>query len=168
MAREMIDRYLRWLDYENSVHQQVLQSFESVPADRRSTPEFRRAVTLFAHIVAARQIWLHRLGQRSAKPATIFPEHADLATVAAEWQGIEAEWRDYLDRIDDAELERTFEYQSLDGGRFRNRIEDILTQTFGHSWYHRGQIVTLVKTAGGTPAATDLIYWCRESLGAPK
>jgi uncharacterized damage-inducible protein DinB len=146
----------------------VLQSLESVPTERRTTLEFRRATTLFAHIVAARQIWLHRLGHRQDRPATIFPEPVDQATVAADWRAIEREWRDYLSRIDDNELASTFEYQSLDGGHFRNRIEDILTQTFGHSWYHRGQIAMLVKTAGGTPAATDLIYWCRESLDAAK
>jgi uncharacterized damage-inducible protein DinB len=165
MARDMVDRYRHWLDYENDVHLKVLQSLESVPADRRASPEFRRAATLFAHIVAARQIWLHRLGQRKDRPATIFPETVDLDAVSADWQGIQGEWRNYLAGIDDAELAKTFEYQSLDGGRFRNRIEDILTQTFGHSWYHRGQIAMLVKAAGGTPAATDLIYWCRESLG---
>jgi uncharacterized damage-inducible protein DinB len=56
-----------------------------------------------------------------------------------------------------------FEYQSLDAGRFRNTIADVLAQLYGHSWYHRGQIAMLVRTAGGQPAVTDLIYWCREA-----
>lgn len=168
MAREMVDRFLRWLEYENDVHGRVMQSLESVPTERRTSPEFQRAATLFAHIVAARQIWLHRLGHRMDRPETIFPETVDLAAIAANWQMIHGEWRDFLNRIDDAELPKTFEYQSLDGGRFRNRIEDILTQTFGHSWYHRGQIAMLVRAAGGTPAMTDFVYWCRESIDPAK
>jgi uncharacterized damage-inducible protein DinB len=52
-----------------------------------------------------------------------------------------------------------------DAGRFRNPVEEILTQLFGHSWYHRGQIAVLVRAAGGTPAITDLIYWCRQPVG---
>ena len=70
----------------------------------------------------------------------------------------------YLSKITDDEIGRTFEYLSLDAGRFRNRIEDILTQLFGHSWYHRGQIAMLVRAAGGEPAITDLVYWCREPV----
>ena len=62
---------------------------------------------------------------------------------------------------------RELEYQSLDAGRFRNRIEDILTQLFGHSWYHRGQIAMLIRAAGGEPAVTDLIFWCREPISGP-
>ena len=62
---------------------------------------------------------------------------------------------------------RVFEYQSLDAGRFCNCIEDILAQLFGHSSYHRGQIATLVCAAGGEPAITDLIYWCREPVARP-
>ena len=57
-----------------------------------------------------------------------------------------------------------FEYQSLDAGRFRNRIEDILAQLYGHSWYHRGQIACWSAPAGGEPAVTDFVYWCREPV----
>jgi uncharacterized damage-inducible protein DinB len=47
-------------------------------------------------------------------------------------------------------------------------VEDILAQLFGHSWYHRGQIAMLVRTAGDEPAVTDLIYWCRKDVpGVP-
>jgi uncharacterized damage-inducible protein DinB len=61
-------------------------------------------------------------------------------------------------------LSDLFTYQSFDSGRFQNTIEDVLTQLFGHSWYHRGQIAILVRQAGGTPALTDLIYFTRESV----
>ena len=40
----------------------------------------------------------------------------------------------------------------------------ILTQLYGHSLYHRGQIAMLVKQAGGQPAMTDFVYWCREKI----
>jgi uncharacterized damage-inducible protein DinB len=40
-------------------------------------------------------------------------------------------------------------------------LADILAQLFGHSWYHRGQIAMLVRAAGGEPAVTDRIDWCR-------
>ena len=89
-----------------------------------------------------------------------------LEQLAADWRAAESLWTEYLARCDDAELSREIEYQSLDSGRFRNRVEDVLTQLFGHSWYHRGQIAMLVRAAGGEPAVTDFIFWCREPVGA--
>lgn len=169
MAAEIRNRFRRWFEYEQDAHAKVISSFHSVPEGKRSAPEFRKAVALLAHIVAARQIWLARLGVIPAASDTMFPNGpaVDLDRVAADWQRVSGLWDDYLTSLDDHEIDRQFEYQSLDAGRFRNRIEDILVQLFGHSWYHRGQIAMLVRAAGGEPAVTDLIYWCREPISGP-
>jgi uncharacterized damage-inducible protein DinB len=47
----------------------------------------------------------------------------------------------------------------------RNSIEDILTQLFGHSCYHRGQIAQLLRSIGAEPAVTDFVFWTREPAG---
>jgi uncharacterized damage-inducible protein DinB len=164
VAAELINRYRRWFDYEKDAHAKVFSSFSTVPPEGTTTPEFRRAVNLMGHIVAARRIWLSRLGVTPAKAGPLFPDNPEVARVAAEWREAQDLWSDYLARLDDAALREEFEYQSLDAGRFRNRVEDILAQLFGHSSYHRGQIAMLVRAAGGTPAITDLIYWCREAV----
>lgn len=164
MSDAIISRYRRWFDYERDAHAKVVRSLESVPPERRSTPEYRRAVTLLAHICAARRVWLYRLGKLAQAPTAIFPDGAELSAVTAELQTIQEHWTKYLAQLSDDDAKRTFEYQSLDAGRFRNTIEDILTQMFGHSWYHRGQIAMLVRAAGGEPAVTDLVYWCREPI----
>lgn len=74
------------------------------------------------------------------------------------------EWTSYLSTLDEIEIERVFEYGALDGGFFRNTVEDILTQLYGHSLYHRGQIASLIRTIGGEPAATDYVFWTREEI----
>jgi uncharacterized damage-inducible protein DinB len=159
------DRYRRWFDYERDAHAKVIASLETVPAANRLSPEYRKAVDLLEHIVGARRVWLFRLGVAPSPPACgLSPEGLGLAEVAVRQADVQAMWADYLARLDDAELGRVFEYQSYDAGRFRNRVEDVLTQLFGHSWYHRGQIAMLVRAAGGEPAATDLVYWCREPV----
>jgi uncharacterized damage-inducible protein DinB len=77
---------------------------------------------------------------------------------------MEGAWTKYLNGLNDAELARVFEYQSYDGSRFRNSVEDIFTQLFGHSWYHRGQIAHLLRTMGAEPAVTDFVFWAREPV----
>jgi uncharacterized damage-inducible protein DinB len=166
MATTIVARYRRWFEYEQDVHAKVFDSLATVPADNRDGAEYRKAVSLLSHIVAARQVWLFRLGSWPTAPTVLFPENQAVEAVAAEWRATAGAWNDYLNRIDDAELDGVFEYQSLDSRRFRNRVEDILTQMFGHSWYHRGQVAVLVKAAGGTPAMTDFVFWCREPVAA--
>jgi uncharacterized damage-inducible protein DinB len=164
MASSLIARFRRWFEYEQDAHQKVIASLESVPADQRSSAEFRKAVDILAHISGARRMWLTRLGIAPPISGNPFPTDAKLADVVEQLRAVHELWNGYLAKLTDADLERIFEYQSLDAGRFRNRVEDILAQLYGHSWYHRGQIAMLVKRAGGVPAVTDLIYWCREPI----
>ena len=144
----------------------MLASLDSVPEGNRSSPEFRKAVALLRHIVAARRVWLGRLGVAASVPGSMFTDKpiVDPGRVAADWQQVSESWAGYLSTLDDTAISQELEYQSLDAGRFRSRIEDILAQLFGHSSYHRGQIAMLVRASGGQPAVTDLILWTRQPV----
>jgi uncharacterized damage-inducible protein DinB len=164
MSRELAGRFQRWFEYERDAHAKALRSLESVPAAARSGPEFQKAVAILAHVAAARRVWLVRLGILPGPQGTLAAEPLTLAELAQRFQDVHGAWADYLARVTDEEIGRVVEYHSLDAGRFRNRVEDILAQLFGHSSYHRGQVAMLVRAAGGEPAVTDLIYWCREAV----
>jgi uncharacterized damage-inducible protein DinB len=163
----MIDRFRRWFAYETDAHLKVLASLDTVPAARRDSPEYRRAVSILAHIVEARRLWLGRMGIIPLSAGPLFPDESDAARVAAEWRTVQELWSRHLASVDEKELARVFNYQSYDGGHFQNSVEEIFTQLFGHSWYHRGQIAMLVRQAGGQPAATDFVYWCRQPIRQP-
>jgi uncharacterized damage-inducible protein DinB len=164
----LIDRYRRWFDYEKESHAKVLASLEAVPEPQRSSEAFQKAAGLLAHVVLARWLWLARLGvvprdRAPSKPEDFFPRDVSLSDLRLKIQEMESSWESYLSNLDDAGLSRVFEYQALDGSPFRNTIEDILTQLFGHSWYHRGQIAQLVRGLGTEPAVTDFVFWTREA-----
>ena len=138
MHRTTAEEYRRWFEYEKDSHQKVLASLNAVPAQLRSSPAFQKAVDMMAHLIAARRL-----------------------------SEMESAWSAYLSRLDATEIARVFEYRSLDAGWFRNTIGDILTQLFGHSWYHRGQIAALVRSLGCDPAVTDFVFWIREPIPEP-
>lgn len=164
MNTSLSDRFRRWFEYEKDSHAKVLASLDAVPETARDTPAFAKAKTLLGHILAARHMWLFRLGLEKEAPRDIFPAGLSLNDLKERCRKIEESWSAYLQRLTDPELARVFEYQSLDSGRFRNTIEDILAQLFGHSWYHRGQIASLLASIGGKPAITDFVYWTREAI----
>jgi len=163
-TRELCDRYRSWFDYEERAHEKVLRSLHTVPASRRDEPEFKKAVSLIGHIVAARWLWLHRFGVADKEPTEIFPESLALEDLDALVDEMHMAWSAYLGRVDEAELAREFDYRSMEGSRYRNTVEDLLTQLFGHSWYHRGQIAALVRSLGGKPAGTDYLFFKRRAI----
>ena len=48
MSRDLAARFQRWFEHERHAHDQVLRSLESVPPERRSGPEFEKAVAVEA------------------------------------------------------------------------------------------------------------------------
>lgn len=164
MTSSMPDRFRRWFEYEKDSHAKVLASLNAVPAALRSGDGFQKAVDLMAHLIAARWLWLHRFGAAGMGPAALFPRHLPLEELPDRLATLEFAWERYLKNLDDEELARDFEYRSLDGGVFRSRVEDVLTQLFGHSLYHRGQIAQHLRTLGAEPAITDFIFWTRKEV----
>ena len=159
----MINRYRRWFAYEKDSHAKTLDSLNAVPEELRASEQFRKAVYLLSHIIAARRMWLFRFGVVKEN-AELFPQDTSLAELPAQLSETETLWSQYLSQLDDKELARVFEYQSYEGPRFRNTVEEILTQLFGHSWYHRGQIAMLLRSIGAEPAVTDFVFWAREPV----
>jgi uncharacterized damage-inducible protein DinB len=168
MTSNGVDQYRRWFEYEKDSHRKVLASLESVPHDQRESTSFHKALEIMGHIIVARRMWLFRLGAATERPAELFPSGVTLDDLVADLKAMELGWATFLEGLTEAALDRAFEYQSIDAGWFRSVIGDVLTQLFGHSLYHRGQIASLVKAAGGRPAATDFVYWSREPIPPPK
>ena len=164
MVNKDSEKYRRWFEYEKDSHAKVLASFALTPNQLQSSEAFQKAVDLMAHIISARWLWLYRLGVAKEKPSEIFPKNITVGEMSTRAEQMQAAWSAYLNRLTDRELARAFEYQSHEGPWYRNTIEEILTQLFGHSWYHRGQIASLLRSIGAEPAETDFIFWTRELI----
>jgi uncharacterized damage-inducible protein DinB len=160
---KMIKRYRRWFEYEQDSHAKTIASLNAVAPALRETEQFAKALYLMGHLIAARRVWLFRLGFLKEN-AELFPGTPDLAALPQQLSAIESLWVEYLNQLTDADLDRAFEYRSYEGQMFRDSVEDILTQMFGHSWYHRGQIAMLLRSIGAEPAVTDFVFWAREPV----
>ncbi|MBI5865175.1 MAG: DinB family protein [Planctomycetes bacterium] len=153
-----IERFRHWYEYEKDCNRKILQMLRSVPPAAQSSPAFARAVGKLAHLVAARHMWLFRLGVVSDHPGNWFPA-TTLNELPSAIEAVEQRWTAYLASLGDADLAGNFQCSGGDGKRYEWRLLDLLTQVFGHAWYHRGQITMLVKDLGGAAVDTDYIFW---------
>ncbi len=152
------DRFRLWFEHECDCNAKTLEMLESVPEANRSTPEFRKALDRMGHIVAARRRWLFRLAG-SPDVDSIFPHVAGIESLVSDAAEMERLWVEYLDELDDTELQRELEWVAINGNRYRWNVEGALTQMYGHAFYHRGQIAQTVANLGGKAIDTDFIYW---------
>jgi uncharacterized damage-inducible protein DinB len=71
---------------------------------------------------------------------------------------------EYLESVDDEDLEDGVAYRNTKGEFWTSTAGDILTHLVLHSSYHRGQIAAAIREAGGDPAYTDFIHAVRTGL----
>src|SRR5687768_3299691 len=95
MTDSMIDRYRRWFEYEKDSHAKTLASLNNVAPSVRDSDDFRKAVYLMGHIIAARRVWLYRLGVASEK-VDLFRQEISLEELPEELSDMEANWSNYL------------------------------------------------------------------------
>ncbi|HSP33702.1 MAG TPA: DinB family protein [Thermoanaerobaculia bacterium] len=114
------------------------------------------ALRLLNHIVGAQWVWFARLRSKEPK-MDVWPE-LTLEQVERELEELRRGWRDIWNR---AIQGRSIEYRNTKGERHTSRVDDVLTHVLMHGTYHRGQIATLVRQGGSTPAYTDFIHASR-------
>lgn len=158
--KSLADRFRFWYEYERDCNAKTLVMLESVPVIQRASPEYQRALDLMAHLIVARRMWLNRLGHWPEMQKDLFPGGNDLGSLTEMVRTTEQAWTLYLKSLNDAELAREFVYNIFSNEtKWRWNVEGVLTQVFGHAWYHRGQIALLVATLGGEAVDTDYVFW---------
>jgi len=142
-----IERLFAYDDWANREEVRHLRSLAAPP---------QQAIKILAHIVGTEWLWLGRL-QRAAKPAVVWPDW-NLDQCQKEIDRIRDEWPREFNRTD------VVEYVNSKGERWTSRADDILMHTIIHGGYHRGQIATIVRQSGETPAYTDYIHCIRSGF----
>jgi len=126
---------------------------------KSSFPSIRK--TLY-HLWDAQFIWLARLNGES--PNT-WPSHSFKGNLDEAIGGLQQNTlalATYIELLDENEYQREVEFKSIDGTSYFNSVEEIIMHVINHSTYHRGQLITLLRTVGFTAVdSTDFIRYLR-------
>ncbi len=125
------------------------------------------AVNIFAHIIAAEQIYLRRMNSEDPFPQDFWPKLSlDEATALVEKTSSALE--NFVAHRSAEELRKEIHYRNSKGHKFETPLDQMLLQVSLHGEHHRGQIAIIVRENGGVPAVTDLITFVREESPALK
>jgi uncharacterized damage-inducible protein DinB len=140
------------------------QAVESVPEEKLYVDmknSFGSIHGTVVHIVGAEDIWLQRLQGSDRGMFMKKEEYPTYASVVAKWSDVEKQCAQFLSTVTEELLSRDLIFHNLKGEKVTQKVWMSLQHLVNHSTYHRGQITTLVRQAGGTPVSTDLIAYYR-------
>jgi uncharacterized damage-inducible protein DinB len=146
---EIIAHYRRLADFDVWANNEALRSLREAGA---GAPE--RALSLITHILATEHVWLARINTPDVKPP-VWPEWT-LEQVERQLEVVSQEWHAILN-AGETRLMESVEYQNSKGERWLNNVGEVFMHVMMHGTYHRGQIATLLRQSGATPAYTDYI-----------
>lgn len=141
--------YVRWAD------QQMLAAGRSVPDEgyyKDQQISHGSVHKLLVHAMAAEWIWLSRW--RGESP-TRLENHEDYPTRDAlmqRWPLVHSAITDFLGTQSPKSLAREVQYRNTRGELFSLPLADLMLHVIDHATYHRGQLNTLIKRAGGQPS----------------
>ena len=159
MNREAMREFYEYNTWANG---KTLDSLEPVPAEAFTAPmagSFASIRDTVVHILGAEWIWWQRcIGERpkGLLDAASFP---DVASLRTKWREIDD---GYVSVINSADLDEAITYVNRHGNQYTYSVGKILLHNANHSTYHRGQVVTLLRQIGVTPAVTDYLVFVDE------
>ena len=122
------------------------------------------------HFLGAEWLWLQRWQGTSPKSMGSAADMTNFAEVRAFGEQTEADRQRYLAGLTERRLAESIRYTSLEGKPYELPLAMLMQHTVNHSTYHRGQVTTLLRQAGGEGVSLDLVYFYLEqkAQGAAK
>ena len=151
--------YTAWADRRS------VEVARSVPADGYV---FEQDISLgsvhkvLVHMLAVQELWLARW--KGAPPARMadVTDYPTLAAVEERWPAVHAELTAFVAGQTPASLAGSVSYRNSRGEAFSLPLGELMLHVADHATYHRGQLNSMAKRAGGKPLPIMRVTWALE------
>jgi uncharacterized damage-inducible protein DinB len=153
------------LDYHYWARDRLFDALAPLTPDqinRELGSSFKSIRETIVHTYAAEWAWHSRW--QGTSPTALLPsdQFPDLAAVRRAWSQHEAHMRAFLDGLGEDGVSRVFEYTLINGQAGASPLWQMLQHVVNHASYHRGQVTTMLRQLGATPAKPmDMIAYYR-------
>jgi uncharacterized damage-inducible protein DinB len=154
------------LDYHYWARDRVLAAADRLTAEQLTRDlgsSFKSVRDTLVHTYAAEWAWHSRW--RGVSPASLLAadDFPDVQTIRSRWADLETNVRGFLDDLGEEGITRVLEYKLLSGQPGASPFWQMLQHMVNHASYHRGQVTTMLRQLGASPAKSmDMIGFYRE------
>jgi uncharacterized damage-inducible protein DinB len=141
------------LDYDKWANELSLKDIESL-----SSPD-PLALSKLSHICFAEDLWLARLLGEDLSGYTFPAPELSVSQCREKLGWLGDKWSKYLESLKDEDLQKVLSYKNTKGIENQVPVGGTIAHVFDHSTYHRGQIATAIKRAGGKPSSPGFSYF---------
>jgi uncharacterized damage-inducible protein DinB len=115
------------------------------------------------HLLVADRIWMRRLTGEGDHPATLGALISDdFDSLQTARNAEDARITRFVDGLQESDIEKPLDYQTLNGTPQRQPVHEILAHLFNHQTHHRGQAHAILTILGiAEPDPLDLLIMQR-------
>jgi uncharacterized damage-inducible protein DinB len=150
----MLEYFKRLFEYEFWAIDKVFDSLTGI--EMKPNEKLSKAVS---HVILTNQTWLCRL---QGKPNIDITRELDLSEGKKLSVQVREEWKTYLSSLTEEKFAQKISYVNFQNATYETALSDILAHVVNHGSYHRGQIASLIKQAGGGQMYSDYIGFVRK------
>ncbi|MBZ5559636.1 MAG: DinB family protein [Acidobacteriia bacterium] len=153
------------LEYHYWARDRLLDALDPLTSEqfnRDLGSSFKSIRETVVHVYAAEWAWHSRWQGQSPTALMKSDGFPDVAAVRRAWADHEAKMRAFLESLGEAGLTRVLEYKLLNGQPGASPFWQMLQHVVNHASYHRGQVTTMLRQIGASPAKSmDMIAFYR-------
>lgn len=143
-------------DYTRSADERMLAAAEKLPADavrKELNISAGSVLKLLVHQMGAQWLWLQRWQGNTEVKLPDAAAYADVGAIKARWAEVHNAIAAFIDAQSPESLNRRISYRGFGGVPASLPLGWLILHALDHSTYHRGQLNSMVKLAGGQPLA---------------
>jgi uncharacterized damage-inducible protein DinB len=154
------------LDYHYWARDRILAAAAALTPEqftRDLGSSFKSVRDTLAHTYSSEWAWYQRW--HGTSPTAMLPaeQFADVETLQGAWSAHEQRMRAFLEELGETGIARVFTYKVLSGHSGKSEFWQMLQHMVNHGSYHRGQVTTMLRQLGASPARSmDMIAFYRE------
>jgi uncharacterized damage-inducible protein DinB len=151
--------FLRWGDQQSLIAARSVRDPDYYKDQQISQGSLHK---MLVHCMAVQWLWLCRFRGESPKRLEDSAEVPTRMDLEQRWPLVHAALIDFIGRQTQNQLNNPVSYHDTRGELHTLPLREMVLHLIDHGSYHRGQINTLIKRAGGTPIAISYRLWAGE------
>lgn len=144
---------------------EVLEEIEHEAFVREVAGSYSSVRNTLVHMLSAEWGWLDRCGGQPRGSSLKGADYASLAEVKTAFLQVESYVNEFIDQLEDRDLERLVSYDTGAPEKRSMPIGELMYHAFNHNAHHRGQVALLIRMLGYTPGNFDILFFYAEQRG---